>query len=113
MTARWPQRATLREIFLSKDRQLQVFFYTSSLDKYLHARTVFARSGLILHEFKSRREPYSEDYASEKEVLLARALLEILGSVGSGSLFFVEDTSLRVEGLSTDTQDYPGLQVKE
>ena len=113
MTDKLPQRPTLRELFLSKDRQLQLFFYTSSVAKYLQARTVFARSGLILHEFKSRREPYSEDYAAGKEVLLARAIEEILSTVGSGSFFFVEDTSLRIEALSTQTEDYPGLQVKE
>ena len=74
---------------------------------------VFSRSGLILHEFKSRREPYSEDYAAGKEVLLARAIAEILSSVGSGSVFFVEDTSLRIEALSAGAEDYPGLRVKE
>lgn len=108
-----PQRPTLREVFLSKEKQLQVFFYTSSVSKYLHARVVFGRSGLILHEFKSRREPYSEDYDAGKEVLLARAVAEILGSVGSGSLFFVEDTSLRIDAMSTGAEDYPGLRVKE
>jgi len=107
------QRPTLREIFLLKEKQLQVYFYTSSVSKYLHARVVFGRSGLILHEFKSRREPYSEDYGASKEVLLERAVSEILGSVGSGSLFFVEDTSLRIDAMSTETEDYPGLEVKE
>jgi len=109
----WILRPTLRELFLTKDRQLQPFFYTSSVAKYLHARVVFSRSGLILHEFKSRREPYSEDYAAGKEVLLARAIAEILSSVGSGSLFFVEDTSLRIDALSAGAEDYPGLRVKE
>ncbi len=113
MTDNAPRRPTLREIFLSKGRQLQVFFYTSSVTKYLHARTVFGRSGLPLHEFKSRREPYAEDYTAGKKVLLARAIAEILSTVGSGSLFFVEDTSLRIEALSTDEEDFPGLQVKE
>jgi inosine/xanthosine triphosphate pyrophosphatase family protein/dephospho-CoA kinase len=108
-----PSRPTPREMFLVKDRQLQIFFYTSSLPKYLHARTVFERSGLMVHEFKSRREPYSEDYAAGKEKLLERAINEILGSVGTGSLFFVEDTSLRIDALSTQQEDYPGLSVKE
>lgn len=113
MTNKWTSRPTLRELFLSKERQLQPFFYTSSVAKYLHARVVFSRSGLILHEFKSRREPYSEDYSAGKEVLLARAIAEILSSVGSGSVFFVEDTSLRIEALSKGDEDYPGLRVKE
>jgi len=113
MTNDWFHRPTLRELFLSKDKQLQPFFYTSSVAKYLQARVVFSRSGLTLHEFKSRREPYSEDYDAGKEVLLARAIAEILSSVGAGSLFFVEDTSLRIDALSTGIEDFPGLRVKE
>ena len=108
-----PQRPTPRELFLTKDRQIQVFFYTSSVAKYLQARVIFERSGLQVHEFKSRQEPYSEDYALGKEKLLERAILEILGSVGTGSVFFVEDTSVRIDALSTSDSDYPGLGVKE
>ncbi len=108
-----PTRPTLREVFLTKEKQIQVFFYTSSVTKYLHARAVFERSGLIVHEFKSRREPYSEDYGAGKEKLLERAIEEILGSVGTGSVFFVEDTSVRIDALSSGEMDYPGLSVKE
>ncbi len=102
-----------RQEFLSADRQFRIFFYTSSISKYLQARVVFERSGLILDHFKSKQDPYSEDYSLGKDVLLERAIKQILGSVGSGSLFFVEDTSLRIEILSRPLDDFPGLQVKE
>jgi inosine/xanthosine triphosphate pyrophosphatase family protein/dephospho-CoA kinase len=78
----------------------------------LQARLVFERAGLTLHHFRSHKEPYSEDYSLSKEELLARAIREISRTVGAASLFFVEDTSLRIEALST-SDDYPGLAVKE
>lgn len=106
-------RPTPRQIFLTKEKQLQTFFYTSNLAKYLHARVVFDRSGLILHHFRSKQDPYSEDYSKGKTALLARAIQEILSTVGSGSVFFVEDTSLRIDALSNASEDIPGLAVKE
>jgi hypothetical protein len=92
-------RPTPREVFLNKEKQLSVFFYTSNLPKFLQARFVFARSGLVLQHFRSKTDPYNEDYSVGKEVLLERAIQEIVSSVGASSLFFVEDTSLRLESL--------------
>ena len=108
-----PTRADLREIFLSEERRVDIFFYTSNLVKFLHAHTVFQRFGIPLSHFKSKGDPYSEDYSGTKEHLLARAIDEIKGSVGSGSLFFVEDTSVTIDALSSPALDFPGLAVKE
>lgn len=107
------KRPTPREIFLAKEKQLSVFFYTSNLAKFLQARVVFDRSGLVLQHFRSKNDPYTEDYSVGKEILLERAIQEIIGSVGANSLFFVEDTSLRLESMSTPPEDFPGLTVKE
>jgi inosine/xanthosine triphosphate pyrophosphatase family protein/dephospho-CoA kinase len=108
-----PTRPTIRELFLSGDRRLEVFFYTSSLDKFLHASTVFDRSGLLLKQFKGTADPYKEDYSAGKERLLTRAIREIVGIIGREPLFFVEDTSLRIDALSEKDDDLPGLAVKE
>jgi inosine/xanthosine triphosphate pyrophosphatase family protein/dephospho-CoA kinase len=108
-----PSRPTLRELFLSGERRLEVYFYTSNVPKFLHAYTVFARSGLVLKHFKSRTDPYTEDYRLGKERLLRNAIREIVGLIGKQSLLFVEDTSLRIEALSKVDADYPGLAVKE
>lgn len=106
-------RPTPREVFLTKERLLPIYFYTSNIAKFLQARVVFERAGLTLHHFRSKEDPYSEDYSAGKRALLERAIQQILSSVGSGSLFFVEDTSLRIEALSTGLEDFPGLTVKE
>jgi inosine/xanthosine triphosphate pyrophosphatase family protein/dephospho-CoA kinase len=107
-------RPTPRGIFLTKDRQLEVFFYTSNTTKYIQARVVFERVGLLLQHFRSRTEPYAEEYREGKELLLTRAIGQVIGKgLGTGSLFFVEDTSLRIEALSKLGEDFPGLTVKE
>lgn len=106
-------RPTLRGAFLTGEKRLQVFFYTSNDDKFSHAATVFDRSGLRLRHFRSKTDPYNEDYSAGKEKLLTRAIAQILREVGRQALFFVEDTSLRIEALSQGLEDYPGLAVKE
>ncbi|WP_152049907.1 non-canonical purine NTP pyrophosphatase [Tautonia marina] len=105
-------RPSLREQFLVAPKRIEVYFYTSSTDKFLHAYTVFERSGLALKHFKSRTDPYAEDYSLGKHGLLTLALKEILGQIGTQSVFFVEDTSLRIEAFSNE-EDYPGLDVKD
>jgi inosine/xanthosine triphosphate pyrophosphatase family protein/dephospho-CoA kinase len=102
-----------REVFLKGSKRLEVFFYTSNDHKFLQARAVCRKFGLDLKHFRSRTEPYSEDYSQGKRALLARAVDEVAGQIGASSIFFVEDTSLRIEALSRGDVDFPGLAVKE
>lgn len=106
-------RPRLREIFFRADRQLDVHFYTSNIEKYLQARAVFEKCGLILRYFRTTTEPYEEDYALGKEGLLTRAIEQVRSRVGVGSIFFVEDTSIRIDALSDRDRDFPGLSAKE
>lgn len=106
-------RPRLREIFFRAERRLDVHFYTSNIEKFLQARAVFEKAGLILRHFRTKTEPYHEDYSLGKHELLARALEEVRNRVGVGSIFFVEDTSIRIEVLSTPADDVPGLAAKE
>jgi inosine/xanthosine triphosphate pyrophosphatase family protein/dephospho-CoA kinase len=94
------------------DRVLNVFFYTSNTTKLIQARLLFMRHGYELRHFTSNREPYDEDYALGTELLLSRAVQQVNKEFGVRSIFFVEDTSLRIEALS-DKADFPGLAVKE
>lgn len=106
-------RPTIRRSFLVGERRPVVHFYTSSDEKFLQARLVFERNGLSLSQFRTKRDPYQEDYSLSKQHLLERALKEIKTTVGHGSLFFVEDTSVRIEALSDAADDQPGLGFKE
>jgi inosine/xanthosine triphosphate pyrophosphatase family protein/dephospho-CoA kinase len=102
-----------REPFLEGERQLEVYFYTSNETKFLQARFVFARAGLTLRYFPSSTDPYEEGYDVDKNVLLQRAVRQVASTTTEQALFFVEDTSLRIEAISSVGVDVPGLAVKE
>jgi len=67
---------------------------------------------LTVDYFKSKTDPYDEDYGGSTAALLTRALSQVTDHVGTGHLVFVEDTSLRIEALSSEASDEPGMQVK-
>jgi inosine/xanthosine triphosphate pyrophosphatase family protein/dephospho-CoA kinase len=94
------------------DRVLNVYFYTSNADKLLQARLMFVRHGYNLRHYRGKQEPYDEEYSLGTEELLHRAIKQVNAEFGARSIFFVEDTSLRLEALS-GADDYPGLAVKE
>lgn len=97
---------------LGFERILNAYFYTSNPDKLLQARLMFVRHGYLLRHYKGHREPYDEDYSLPTEQMLARAIQQVNAEFGVKSIFFVEDTSLRLDALS-DSSDFPGLKVKE
>jgi len=94
------------------ERVLNIFFYTSNTEKLLQARLLFMRHGYELKQFRGRREPYDEDYDVGTLGLLTRAVDQVKAEFGVRSIFFVEDTSVRIEALSR-ANDVPGLAVKE
>ena len=94
------------------DRILNVFFYTSNTEKLLQARLLFMRHGYELKHFRGRNEPYDEDYQLGTAGLLSRAINQVKAEFGVRSIFFVEDTSVRVEALS-GPNDIPGPAIKE
>jgi len=98
----------------TRPRRLAVSFFTSSVAKYVQANLLFEASGLSLVHRRNADEPYHENYAGTKEELLTEAIREIRGrgAAMEAALFFIEDTSIRIEGLSQD-EDYPGLAAKE
>ena len=102
-----------RAIFVTGERQPVVIFFTSSRAKYAQASLVFNRVGLPLAFRIHDSDPYHENYDGSKEDLLASAIAELHRRGGaSGSIFFVEDTSIRIEALSSETER-PGLGAKE
>ena len=74
---------------------------------------VLQEFGLRLRHFVSSQDPYQEDYSQTEEGLLTSAINEVRHRLGVESLFFVEDTSLRIEALSSEKDDFPGPRVKE
>ena len=108
-------RPRLRDVFLRLERQLVVYFYTTSSEKFAQAQLAFQQSGLSITEFRSSDDPYREHEDATSTELLRAAIEEIRRTVGAAStaFFFVEDTSLRIDALSAPHQDFPGLRVKD
>lgn len=104
------RRSTLGSTVFS--RQLKVYFYTSNLEKLLQARLMFHGQGQTLSHFRANREPYEEDYSLPKDELLRRAIMQVRNQFLVRSIFFVEDTSIRIDALS-NINDFPGLRAKE
>ena len=96
----------------SFERIMHIYFYTSNIEKLLQAKAIFGRSGYELRHYVGKNEPYIEDYSQGTKALLAKAVAQVSSEFGLRSVFFVEDTSLRIEALSGAT-DFPGLAVKE
>lgn len=115
MSCQWSKmpRPRLYRLFVASARLLEVGFYTSSVEKFLQARLVLQQYGLVLRHFRSSQEPYEEDYSLGQHDLLARAIEQIKRRLGVNTLFFVEDTSVRIEALSEADKDFPGLAIKE
>jgi inosine/xanthosine triphosphate pyrophosphatase family protein/dephospho-CoA kinase len=106
-------RLVPRRVYVQASRKPVVVFFTSSLQKFLQAKLVFEAVGLHLSYRAHDEEPYHESYSGTKEDLLLTAVRELRRREGtSGSFFFIEDTSIRIEALSGDG-DYPGLAAKE
>lgn len=105
-------RIDMRDAFLRLPRQLQVTFFTSSRAKFSQASTIFKMSGARLSFRRHDEQPYEENYSGSKEQLLAAAVAEIRRREGSTAVFFIEDTSIRIDALSGDA-DFPGLRAKE
>lgn len=94
-----------------ESRRIRVLFYTSNVNKYLQARYVMSRFGFVIEHFRGTT-PYAEDYSVGKEKLLEQAILEIIERERD-VVFFLEDTSLRIDAFSSTSLDVPGLAVKE
>lgn len=109
------ERANIRRSTLGSavfPRRLKIYFYTSNLEKLLQARLLFRGQGQSLSHFRAHREPYEEDYSLGKEDLLRKAIAQVRNQFLVRSVFFVEDTSIRIDALS-ENGDYPGLRAKE
>lgn len=99
---------------------LDLIFLTSNIIKIAHARYVFSRLPIRVIGFRQRtyHANYFEPRGSSREELLEvsyRSALEQCRKAGiatNSHFFMLEDTSVRIDALSTSWQDVPGLEIK-
>lgn len=105
-------RPRIRLVFSSENRP-RVHFHTSNHHKFLQARSVFDMCGLHLTHFRSFKDPYDEVYEGGRSALLHEAVSQVKHVISPRSIFFVEDTSIRISALSGTDEEVPGLRAKE
>lgn len=103
-------RARPRVGLLTSARLPLVRFVTNNEQKRLQAQLVFSKSGLDLAFFR-RSTSYLEDEAANPRELVTQGIQELDSSLGSQGIFFIEDTSVRIDALSQD-RDEPGNRIK-
>lgn len=111
-----------RPAFLDASRRIRVYFKTSSIAKYAQARFIFGLLGLPLYGSGSDDARRLEDYLGGSQQLVEQKLRDTW--LGAQTVYFVEDTYVRVEALSVPTNansssiewaraTVPGLRTKE
>ena len=91
--------------FLNASRRVRLYFETGSIAKFAQADHVFDQLGLPLLRSQSDHENKIEDYCGGIQQLIAEKLRDV--SLGRHSLYFVEDTYIRIEALSEPTDASP------
>ena len=99
---------------------LDLIFLTSNVVKIAHVRYVFSRLPIRVIGFRQRtyHANYIEPRMTSRKELLEfsyRSALEQCRKAGiatNSHFFMLEDTSVRIEALSTSSQDVPGLDIK-
>lgn len=99
---------------------LRIFFFTSNLTKLAHARYLARQHPITISGF--RQHTYHADYFEprglSREEMLDQSYNSALqqfkkaGLDPRSQIFFLEDTSVRIDALSTDSNDVPGLEIK-
>ena len=99
---------------------LDLTFLTSNIVKLAHARYILSRSEIRVIGFRQRtyHATYVEPRISSRRELLDVSYRSALdqcrkaGILTNHQFFMLEDTSVRIEALSTLDCDFPGLDIK-
>ena len=90
-----------------------ILFATSNVAKFLQARLTLGALGFRVERFEAHSRAYHEPYGLPKEQFLGSGLREVLSRAGARRLVFIEDTTVRINALSRDGDDFPGQRTKE
>jgi dephospho-CoA kinase/inosine/xanthosine triphosphate pyrophosphatase family protein len=97
----------------------ELYFITSNTTKLAHFTHIAEKFGVRIIGFRERTYygSYDEPDSSSREVVLSKSYESALDKwVRSGlpatSMFFFEDTSVRIDALSSAEEDFPGTRIK-
>lgn len=98
----------------------ELTFFTTSATKLAHARYLAEGYPIRIQGFRQRtyHADYNEPRSNSRSVILEASYRSALGQLvkagysASSRPFILEDTSVRIDALSIDGQDVPGVDVK-
>lgn len=90
-----------------------VLFSTTNSSKFVQARLALGRFGVDVEQLQSHTQPYPEPYGLSRRTFLNVGLSAVLDRAGRSRFVFIEDTTVRIEALSSEGEDVPGQRTKE
>jgi adenylate kinase family enzyme/inosine/xanthosine triphosphate pyrophosphatase family protein len=99
---------------------LNITFITSNNTKLSHARYLASRYNINILHYKKKfyGVGYTEPRISDRDTLLEESINDAIRrwkrnvSENGTQLFFIEDTSVKIDALSDDKNEVPGVDVK-
>lgn len=90
-----------------------ILFATSNIAKFLQARLMLGSMGFRVERFEAHARAYHEPYGLPTKEFLGSGLREVVSRAGARRLVFIEDTTVRIDALSLNGDDFPGQATKE
>jgi len=101
------------EIFRKSKIRLNLFFVTSNIVKSYHINHLCNLFGIPIKYYKNIFQSYQENYNLLPEEAIKFSINFIAQKLKHLGLFFIEDSSIKIDALSEDNKEYPGLETKE
>lgn len=92
---------------------LNIMFVSHNIAKIAHFMDIFDRFQLPLRTYKSKIREYNESYNRSSDDALLYSIEAVKRDLGHLGMFFIEDSTITINALSTETKKIPGLATKE
>ncbi len=99
--------------FTYSNIRLNLYFVSSNKTKSTHICHLCDLFGIPVRFYKDLFKTYEEDYSLDPNELLRRSVRYVTKKLQHLGLFFIEDTTMKIEALSSNNKEYPGLATKE
>jgi dephospho-CoA kinase/inosine/xanthosine triphosphate pyrophosphatase family protein len=101
------------DLFRKSKIKLNLFFVTSNLVKSYHINHLCNLFGIPVKYYKKIFQSYQENYNFLPEEAIKFSVNFIAQKLKHLGLFFIEDSSIKIDALSENNREYPGLETKE
>ena len=100
-------------LFRKSKIKLNLFFVTSNLVKSYHINHLCNLFGISIKYYKEIFQSYQENYNFLPEESIKFSVNFVAQRLKHLGLFFIEDSSIKIDALSENNREYPGLETKE